>query len=79
LSGCAETALKPVVLDKGSLHGIEASVVFETFDGSDELTVVHHREGHAGQNPTSFNQDGTRSAFATVARFFGTSHATLVT
>src|SRR5438132_12949055 len=79
LSGCTETALKPVVLDKGFLHGIEPSIVFETFDGSDALTVVHYRECHAGQNAASFNQDSTRSAFTAIACFLWAGQAQYIT
>jgi len=53
--------------------------VFETFDGSDALTVVHYRECHARQNATSFNQDSTRSAFAAIACFFGAGQAQFIT
>src|SRR5438552_7219599 len=79
LAGRTEPALKAVVLDKGFLHSIEASIVLETFDGTDAPTVVHYRECHAGQNAASFNQDSTRSAFTAIARFLWAGQAQYIT
>lgn len=65
------SALEPVVFDKGGLHGVQAVWSSQAFDSGDFVALVHQRQGQAGVNPPTVNDDGTSTALAMIAPFFG--------
>src|SRR5207302_1996240 len=79
LARSTESALKPVMLNEHLLERLQAAVALQAFNGGDPLPVVHRRESHAGQDPSTFDVDGAGSAFSAIARFLRTGQGQLIT
>src|SRR5262249_43780124 len=67
LSGCAEPALRSVMIDEGLLQGIEPSVLRETFDGLHGSAIGPPGQIAARINGFAIKQHGAGAAFAAVA------------
>jgi hypothetical protein len=59
--------LETVMLDERRLERMERVVPLYSFDSRDLLTVLHRRQGHAGQSAAAFDVDGARAALTPIA------------
>src|SRR5262245_39916968 len=71
LTGSAKAALEAVMLDKGSLQGVQLVAIGDAFDGGDLGTLMHDSEGKAGDNPLAVELDSAGAAGSLVAAFLG--------
>jgi len=71
LARSAITALEGVMLDEGSLHGMEIIAFGETFDGGNFRIMAHGGQFEAGIDASSVNQNGACAALAVIASLLG--------
>src|SRR5687768_10137079 len=70
LSGCAVTALKSIVLNKGLLHRVKIFTVCNTFDSSNFLSFLHNRKTQTGKHPFTIHMNCACSALSVITTFF---------
>ena len=73
LTRCAVTALKSVAIHEGGLHGVKGFSVRQTFDRSDFIALMRHRERQTGKCPASIDMDRARPALALVTTLLAPS------
>ena len=71
LAGRAEAALESVVLDEGRLQGMKRAPLGEAFDRRHPLLLHRGRQGEAGEDAASVDEDGAGAALAVVAALLG--------
>ncbi len=69
LAGSAIAALKAIMLNERSLHGVEIVSVGKSFDGGDFVAFEHDRERKAGIRLPAIDKDSAGAALAVVAAF----------
>ncbi len=72
MSGRAIAALKPVVLDKRSLHRMQLFAVRESFDRRNLVALVDDCECKTRIHAATIDQNRARAALAVIASLFGT-------
>jgi hypothetical protein len=73
LSSGTEAALESIVSDKSVLERAELTVLSKSFDSSDFVALVHHRQSETGIDPTPIDQNGAGAALAMVTTFLTAS------
>ena len=54
------------MLNERLLDRVKVAVPLQPLDGSDLLTFMHRRQGHAGQNPPALDMDSARPALPAI-------------
>lgn len=67
----AVSALKSVVVEKSSLHGVEFVSVREPLDRNDICAVTGGRQSQTGIDTVAVEQDGACAALSMIAAFLG--------
>ena len=75
LAGRAVAALKAIVLDESSLHGMQIISFGESLDGGDLVAIVHDSKTEAGVHSRAVNENGTSATLAMIAALLGSGQA----
>src|SRR5439155_1926114 len=75
----AEAALKTVMGDKGSLHGVKLVAPRDAFDGEDVGAVMADGEREAGVDALAVDENGAGAALAAVASLLGSGQMEALT
>lgn len=73
-----KSALKAVMSDEGSLHGMQFTLLRKTFDCFYPVAVVHGSQGQAGIDPLSVDHQGTGTALTVITTLFGSGQAQMI-